>query len=31
MKSGQIVRIEIEGIGTLFNPIIDEPDSIIVY
>jgi 2-keto-4-pentenoate hydratase/2-oxohepta-3-ene-1,7-dioic acid hydratase in catechol pathway len=27
MKAGDTVRIEIENIGTLSNPVIDEPDS----
>ncbi|HEV3225352.1 MAG TPA: fumarylacetoacetate hydrolase family protein [Acidimicrobiales bacterium] len=27
LKAGDVVRIEIEGIGTLENPVIDEPDS----
>jgi 2-keto-4-pentenoate hydratase/2-oxohepta-3-ene-1,7-dioic acid hydratase in catechol pathway len=26
MMPGQTVRIEIEGIGTLINPVIEEPD-----
>jgi 2-keto-4-pentenoate hydratase/2-oxohepta-3-ene-1,7-dioic acid hydratase in catechol pathway len=30
MLSGQIVRIEIEGIGTLVNPVIGEPDGWLV-
>lgn len=28
MKPGQIARIEIEGIGALFNPVIEEPESL---
>ncbi|HEX4819494.1 MAG TPA: fumarylacetoacetate hydrolase family protein [Acidimicrobiales bacterium] len=27
LKAGDVVRIEIEGIGTLENPVIDEPDT----
>jgi 2-keto-4-pentenoate hydratase/2-oxohepta-3-ene-1,7-dioic acid hydratase in catechol pathway len=27
LKSGDAVRIQIEGIGTLENPVIDEPGS----
>ena len=27
LKAGDVVRIEIEGIGVLENPVIDEPDS----
>jgi 2-keto-4-pentenoate hydratase/2-oxohepta-3-ene-1,7-dioic acid hydratase in catechol pathway len=27
LKAGDVVRIEIEGIGTLTNPVIDEPDT----
>jgi 2-keto-4-pentenoate hydratase/2-oxohepta-3-ene-1,7-dioic acid hydratase in catechol pathway len=27
LKSGDVVRVEIEGIGTIENPVIDEPDS----
>jgi 2-keto-4-pentenoate hydratase/2-oxohepta-3-ene-1,7-dioic acid hydratase in catechol pathway len=27
MLPGQTARIEIEGIGTLVNPVIDEPDN----
>ena len=31
MKPGQTARIEIEGIGTLSNPVIDEPGHTIIY
>ena len=31
MKPGQIAKIEIEGIGTLSNPIIEEPDNLAIY
>jgi len=31
MLPGQTVRIEIEGIGTLINPVIDEPDDLVMY
>lgn len=31
MKAGQTVRIEIEGIGTLTNPVIEEPDDLACY
>ena len=31
MKPGQTVRIEIEGIGALFNPVIEEPDNVAMY
>jgi 2-keto-4-pentenoate hydratase/2-oxohepta-3-ene-1,7-dioic acid hydratase in catechol pathway len=31
MKPGQTARIEIEGIGTLFNPVIEEPDNLMMY
>ncbi|WP_394753314.1 fumarylacetoacetate hydrolase family protein, partial [Crenothrix sp.] len=31
MKPGQTVRIEIEGIGTLSNPVIEEPDNLAIY
>ena len=31
MKPGQTARIEIEGIGTLSNPVIDEPEHTIIY
>ena len=27
LKAGDVVRIEIEGIGVLENPVIDEPDT----
>jgi 2-keto-4-pentenoate hydratase/2-oxohepta-3-ene-1,7-dioic acid hydratase in catechol pathway len=27
MKAGDVVRIEIEGLGVLENPVVDEPDS----
>ena len=27
MKAGDVVRVEIEGLGVLENPIVDEPDS----
>ena len=27
LKAGDVVRIEIEGIGTLENPVIDEPGA----
>ena len=30
MKHGDICRVEIEGLGTLENPIIDEPDSTVL-
>jgi 2-keto-4-pentenoate hydratase/2-oxohepta-3-ene-1,7-dioic acid hydratase in catechol pathway len=30
MKAGDVVRIEIEGLGSLENPIVDEPDSTVV-
>jgi 2-keto-4-pentenoate hydratase/2-oxohepta-3-ene-1,7-dioic acid hydratase in catechol pathway len=29
LKAGQVVRIEIEGIGQLQNPVINEPDNFI--
>jgi len=28
LKPGQVVRIEIEGVGTLSNPVIEEPDEL---
>jgi len=28
MKPGQIARIAIEGIGALFNPVIEEPENL---
>jgi len=31
MLPGQTVRIEIEGIGTLINPVINEPDDLVMY
>lgn len=31
MKPGQTVRIEIAGIGTLSNPVIEEPDNLAIY
>jgi len=31
MKPGQVARIEIEGIGTLINPVIEEPDDLTFY
>jgi len=31
MKPGQTVKIEIEGIGTLCNPVIEEPDNLTNY
>jgi 2-keto-4-pentenoate hydratase/2-oxohepta-3-ene-1,7-dioic acid hydratase in catechol pathway len=31
MKPGQIARIEIEGIGTLSNPVIEEPENLVMY
>ena len=31
IKPGQTVRIEIEGIGALFNPVIEEPDNLAMY
>jgi 2-keto-4-pentenoate hydratase/2-oxohepta-3-ene-1,7-dioic acid hydratase in catechol pathway len=31
MLPGQTARIEIEGIGTLMNPVIDEPDDLTMY
>ncbi|MBF6647903.1 fumarylacetoacetate hydrolase family protein [Methylobacter sp. BlB1] len=31
MKPGQTARIEIEGIGTLINPVIEEPDNLAAY
>ncbi len=31
MKPGQTARIEIEGIGTLFNPVIEEPEDLVMY
>ena len=31
MKSGQIVRIEVEGVGTLSNPVIEEPENLVMY
>ncbi|CAA9891186.1 Ureidoglycolate lyase [Candidatus Methylobacter favarea] len=31
MKPGQTVRVEIEGIGTLVNTVIDEPDNLAAY
>ena len=30
MKAGDVVRVEIEGLGILENPIVDEPDSTVV-
>ena len=31
MKPGQTARIEIEGIGALFNPVIEEPECLAMY
>jgi len=31
MLPGQTARIEIEGIGALINPVIDEPDDLVMY
>ena len=31
MKPGQTVRIEIAGIGTLSNPVIEEPGNVVMY
>ncbi|MDD1643924.1 MAG: fumarylacetoacetate hydrolase family protein [Methylococcaceae bacterium] len=31
MKPGQTARIEIEGIGTLSNPVIEEPENLTIY
>jgi 2-keto-4-pentenoate hydratase/2-oxohepta-3-ene-1,7-dioic acid hydratase in catechol pathway len=31
MKPGQTARIEIEGLGTLINPVLEEPDELTVY
>ena len=31
MKPGQTARIEIEGLGTLFNPVIEEPENLAMY
>jgi 2-keto-4-pentenoate hydratase/2-oxohepta-3-ene-1,7-dioic acid hydratase in catechol pathway len=31
IKPGQIARIEIEGIGTLSNPVIEEPENLVMY
>ncbi|MFK8067867.1 MAG: fumarylacetoacetate hydrolase family protein [Gammaproteobacteria bacterium] len=31
MKAGQVCRIEIESIGTIENPVIDEPDDTVMY
>ena len=31
MKPGQTARIEIEGIGALFNPVIEEPENLAMY
>jgi 2-keto-4-pentenoate hydratase/2-oxohepta-3-ene-1,7-dioic acid hydratase in catechol pathway len=31
LKPGQTVRIEIEGIGELSNPVIKEPESTVMY
>jgi len=31
MLPGQTARIEIEGIGTLINPVIEEPDGLVMY
>ena len=31
MKPGQTARIEIEGIGTLCNPVIEEPENLVIY
>jgi 2-keto-4-pentenoate hydratase/2-oxohepta-3-ene-1,7-dioic acid hydratase in catechol pathway len=31
MKPGQTARIEIEGIGTLSNPVIEEPNNLAIY
>jgi len=31
MLPGQTARIEIEGIGTLSNPVIEEPDNLVMY
>ena len=30
MKAGDVVRVEIEGLGSLENPIVDEPDSTVL-
>ena len=30
-RAGQTVRIEIEGIGTLSNPVIEEPENQAMY
>jgi 2-keto-4-pentenoate hydratase/2-oxohepta-3-ene-1,7-dioic acid hydratase in catechol pathway len=30
MKAGDVVRVEIDGLGALENPIVDEPDSTVV-
>ena len=30
MKAGDVVRVEIDGLGVLENPIIDEPDSTVI-
>ncbi len=31
MKAGQVCRIEIEGIGAIENPVIDEPEDTVLY
>jgi 2-keto-4-pentenoate hydratase/2-oxohepta-3-ene-1,7-dioic acid hydratase in catechol pathway len=31
LKPGQTTRIEIEGIGLLSNPVIEEPDNLAIY
>jgi 2-keto-4-pentenoate hydratase/2-oxohepta-3-ene-1,7-dioic acid hydratase in catechol pathway len=31
MKPGQTARIEIEGIGALINPVLEEPDELTMY
>ncbi|MGZ8240425.1 MAG: fumarylacetoacetate hydrolase family protein [Methylobacter sp.] len=31
MKPGQMVSVEIEGIGTLTNSVIEEPDNLVIY
>ena len=31
LKPGQTARIEIEGIGTLANPVIEEPENLVMY
>lgn len=31
MKPGQTAKIEIEGIGTLSNPVIEEPENLVMY